>query len=830
MGDNISEEEFLDNVKCDIQLFIERRHSNGVLLFPPVNNFRRFLIHQTCEKFRSKYDLFTFSVGQGPFRRTVVCFKSQLIDPQKYIDCAAATNFERRNKNNGSQLKNWRSENRHSEPLYFTNNNTVYNSKMGVERNLTDIKLNKCGSLDLYRPPALRNDGIDTPKRSASNLNEAQELASTSDATTTATTTSMSCNNSPIHRKENANSTVDITTSTKQNSLGTHEEVDGTPKAPPRQQQQTRRERRPDRAVYIPRARRSQTTPPTTTQIQQSAPAPSSVQITTPTVNGTTVLVTPTSSHTGKSLNQQLPITIDDTTAASVNEKPSSKADEVGKTPNSTSNTTTTTTKKREKLNKETRERREQQRASKKLLTAAQSNPHSKNNTKSNENPNKASDDEFSSPAVSLIAVCDTSSPSAPLVLESSQTAGEHFQNSVDKISQKTKVSDCDRDEEIFNESESVEILNQEELNPPTSGLANVLICNPDSNKAINEFFVQRQLLSEPTDTVSRNFANISNSLTNITNEFTTMPKSSNKAKHNNKASNAVDNAKMPNLRIEDVASQPAKCDIEEQELQRASKEINRSNRRIMKQTFVSDVLQIPDHIAEEEKELNTTVLSPTKTKEPTTTTQHAFDSNSDDDEDDWEKMYDDTGECIDPKIMQELAASVGKCKIELPKMDYSAFLTKQSILNDEEFPHVLEVSNFPVEFKNHDLLMIFSQYKESGFDIKWVDDTHALAVFSSSRIAAEVLTMGHPFVVLKPLAEATLESRVKAKKCAASLQPYRPRPETCAALARRLVTGALGVRLKTAAAERENEKRVLREAKERKLLAAKQRDEVWDS
>lgn len=54
----------------------------------------------------------------------------------------------------------------------------------------------------------------------------------------------------------------------------------------------------------------------------------------------------------------------------------------------------------------------------------------------------------------------------------------------------------------------------------------------------------------------------------------------------------------------------------------------------------------------------------------------------------------------------------------------------------------------------------------------------------------------------------------MKAKKCAEAMQPYKARPETCAALARRLVTGALGVRLKTAAAERENEKRVLREAK----------------
>lgn len=144
------------------------------------------------------------------------------------------------------------------------------------------------------------------------------------------------------------------------------------------------------------------------------------------------------------------------------------------------------------------------------------------------------------------------------------------------------------------------------------------------------------------------------------------------------------------------------------------------------------------------------------------------------------------------------------------------------------------------MEFRTQDLMMLFSQYKESGFDIKWVDDTHALAVFSSSKIgknnltsnyefsfdpllflrtAAEVLANGHTFVKLKPLAEATVESRSKARKCSSSLQPYRPRPETCAALARRLVTTALGVRLKTAPEERENEKRVLREAKGNSLL-----------
>ncbi|XP_022218611.2 R3H and coiled-coil domain-containing protein 1 [Drosophila obscura] len=287
-----------------------------------------------------------------------------------------------------------------------------------------------------------------------------------------------------------------------------------------------------------------------------------------------------------------------------------------------------------------------------------------------------------------------------------------------------------------------------------------------------------------------------------------------------------------PPLRIEDVAAsrtsnadEASKCDNDVRELQRASKEINRSNRRIMKQTFISDVLEIPEKIE----------LAPKAATRAKATAKPPGDSTTEDDdeeeEDDWENMFDESGDCLDPKILQELNDSVGKCKIELPKMDYTVFHIKQSLLNEEEFPHVLEVSNFPVEFKTPDLLMLFSQYKGSGFDIKWVDDTHALAVFSSSRIAAEVLTMGHPFVKLKPLAEATLESRLKAKKAGAvSLQPYRQRPETCTALARRLVSGALGVKLATAPEERENERRVLREAKERKLLAAKQRDEVWES
>lgn len=108
---------------------------------------------------------------------------------------------------------------------------------------------------------------------------------------------------------------------------------------------------------------------------------------------------------------------------------------------------------------------------------------------------------------------------------------------------------------------------------------------------------------------------------------------------------------------------------------------------------------------------------------------------------DDWESLFDENGECLDPKIIDEITASVGKVTITKPKSDYKSYQSQPPInLDAEEFPHVLEISNFPVEFKTQDLMMLFSQYKETGFDIKWVDDTHALAVFSSSKVGESFL------------------------------------------------------------------------------------------
>ncbi|XP_063220631.1 coiled-coil domain-containing protein R3HCC1L-like, partial [Bacillus rossius redtenbacheri] len=283
-------------------------------------------------------------------------------------------------------------------------------------------------------------------------------------------------------------------------------------------------------------------------------------------------------------------------------------------------------------------------------------------------------------------------------------------------------------------------------------------------------------------------------------------------------------------------------------------KEENRRTRRILRRNFISDVLII----SETQVQLEPQVVSPKSKNDGSSREEEtclpeksatrseivAQEENLDDtmqsdelsklnpEECTWDMMFDDNGECLDPKLMEELTRAVGSVTIEKPQSDYRNYQSRLEMFmsgSGDEFAHVVEIYNFPAEFKTEDLLSVFSAYKNGGFEIKWVDDTHALGVFSSSRVAAEVLAQEHPLVKTRPLSQATHESRSKARRAAEFLQPYRARPETCAALARRLVTGALGVRLCTSREEREAERLLLREAREKKRLAAKQREAAWE-
>lgn len=198
--------------------------------------------------------------------------------------------------------------------------------------------------------------------------------------------------------------------------------------------------------------------------------------------------------------------------------------------------------------------------------------------------------------------------------------------------------------------------------------------------------------------------------------------------------------------------------------------------------------------------------------------------------EESWESMFNDDGECLDPRLLQELSGNMkNRESIQEPRFDYYNHEVPDIDLSDCEFPHVIEIYDFPQEFRTEDLLRIFCTYQKKGFDIKWVDDTHALGVFSSPITARDALGSKHTMVKIRPLSQATRAAKAKARAYAEFLQPAKERPETSAALARRLVISALGVRSKQSKTEREAELKKLREARERKRLEARQREAIWE-
>ncbi|KFO94824.1 R3H and coiled-coil domain-containing protein 1-like, partial [Buceros rhinoceros silvestris] len=101
--------------------------------------------------------------------------------------------------------------------------------------------------------------------------------------------------------------------------------------------------------------------------------------------------------------------------------------------------------------------------------------------------------------------------------------------------------------------------------------------------------------------------------------------------------------------------------------------------------------------------------------------------------EESWDALFNDDGDCLDPRLLEELLGSEKRRESQQsPRFDYYGAEPASLDLSDAELPHVIEIYDFPPEFRTEDLMRVFCSYQKKGFDIKWVDDTHALGIFSS--------------------------------------------------------------------------------------------------
>lgn len=200
---------------------------------------------------------------------------------------------------------------------------------------------------------------------------------------------------------------------------------------------------------------------------------------------------------------------------------------------------------------------------------------------------------------------------------------------------------------------------------------------------------------------------------------------------------------------------------------------------------------------------------------------------------DDWDSLFTDEGDCLDPHLLEEISQkSAGeKRSAQDPKFNYYNWSPEDEEveLREDELSHIIEIYDFPSEFKTEDLVRAFSSYQQKGFDIKWVDDTHALGLFSSPIAARDALRTKNPLLKVRPLSKSSSATKAKARDSSDYLLPAKERPQTSASLARRLVIGALGVKSTLSREQREAEKDQLRQAREQKRLAAKQREDAWE-
>ncbi|XP_070155746.1 R3H and coiled-coil domain-containing protein 1 isoform X2 [Polyergus mexicanus] len=168
---------------------------------------------------------------------------------------------------------------------------------------------------------------------------------------------------------------------------------------------------------------------------------------------------------------------------------------------------------------------------------------------------------------------------------------------------------------------------------------------------------------------------------------------------------------------------------------------IDNENRQLVGQNIVSDILILSDNTQkkpERSEQISPILVIPPEKKvkkierqksKPVPPPSPPMKINRD--ECDWDSLFDDNGDCLDPTLIEELTSAVGEVTIEQPKNDYKTY-SKQVEVSSDEFAHVVEIYNFPSEFKTSDLAAVFSSFKNGGFELKWVDDTHCLGVFSS--------------------------------------------------------------------------------------------------
>ncbi|XP_065648577.1 uncharacterized protein LOC101236319 isoform X1 [Hydra vulgaris] len=197
----------------------------------------------------------------------------------------------------------------------------------------------------------------------------------------------------------------------------------------------------------------------------------------------------------------------------------------------------------------------------------------------------------------------------------------------------------------------------------------------------------------------------------------------------------------------------------------------------------------------------------------------------------DWDLNWTDDGTCLNNAILEFSSLTDIKDPIveEAQIIDYLSFSTKDIVLDEGEFGHIVELFDFSPVLKSQDIFNALKCAGVSDYNITWVDDTHALAVFSSQKAAHEAIKSYSPMLQMRQVINGTRQSKIKAREFKDVLLPYKKRPPTTGSVARNLISGALGIKTNLTNEQKIKDRNVLKEAREQKRLKTKQMQDVWE-
>jgi len=129
----------------------------------------------------------------------------------------------------------------------------------------------------------------------------------------------------------------------------------------------------------------------------------------------------------------------------------------------------------------------------------------------------------------------------------------------------------------------------------------------------------------------------------------------------------------------------------------------------------------------------------------------------------------------------------------------------------------ILDIFDFPPSFKTHHLHEIFQEYENSrgGYRIKWMNDTRALIIFEHPATARKAYldNVTNQLATIKPYDGPTDFLQKNPNNNSAQ----RIRPATTDMVAKRLVHGALGVRVPRSPEQRQVENQILSTARDQR-------------